>query len=136
MWNIRCYSASSGKNEVQGTYDKGADDLRAGLSVALEYLRMQDRQDWARPKAARLDKNKTFRDYYEIRFKAGNLQQRPIGYFGPGSNDFTILIWATEKGNKLLPPTWFDIAERRRKQIESGECDAPFLILEEDEAPE
>lgn len=89
-----------------------------------------------RPKAARLDKNKTFRDYYEIRFQADKVQQRPIGYFGPKSNEFTILLWATEKGNRLLPVGWFDVAERRRLQIENGECDAPILVLKEDEAAE
>lgn len=136
MWNICCYVTTSGKNEVQSTYDDGSYSLQAGFDVALKYLRMQDRQDWRRPKAARLNKNKAFPDYYEIRFKADNVQQRPIGYFGPGSNDFTVLIWANEKGNRLQPTTWFDIAERRRKQIESGECDAISFISKEDEASE
>jgi len=129
---IKCYVSSSGKNEVQATYDSGTEELKAGLEVALAYLKVRDRQVWIRPHAHKMSKCIEFRDFFEIRFRAENLQQRPIGYFGPGLNDFTILIWATEKGNKLKPENWCEKANRRRKEILNGEAKAKCLQLKGD----
>ena len=94
--------------------------MQAGLDVALEYLKARDRRDWRRPRAAKLAKTQGYRDYFEIRFMADHVQQRPIGYFGPSAGVFTILLWATEKGGKLRPADWYDKAERRRALIERG----------------
>lgn len=133
MTIIKCYESSRGKNEVQETYDSGTDALKAGLEVALAYLKVRNRQNWQRPHAAKMSKCEEFRDFFEIRFKANNLQQRPIGYFGPGENDFTILIWATEKGNKLIPEEWCKKANRFRNEIINGTAQAISLKLDGDE---
>jgi len=132
MLKIKCYESSSEKNEIQATYDSGTEELKAELEVALAYLKVRDRQDWRRPHAHKMSKCKKFRDFFEIRFKANNLQQRPIGYFGPDKNDFTILIWATEKGGKLKPEDWFKIADRRRNEIINNEAKVKRLKLEGD----
>lgn len=129
MWNINCYVSSSGKNDVQETYDFGTDELKAQLEVGLEYLRIRDRQEWRRPRAAKLTKCEYFRDFFEIRLFADNLQQRPIGYFGPNTNDFTILIWATEKGGNLIPLEWCKKANRRRNEINEGIGNVQKLLL-------
>jgi|ERR1039457_892079 hypothetical protein len=120
MWTIKCYVDANGQNEIQQIYKSGSADLRATLESALEYLKEQPKQDWRRPSAQKLVKNKKFRDFYEIRFKADNVQQRPIGYFGPGVSDFTVLIWAHEKGNALKPATWHKTAVRRMEEIKDG----------------
>ena len=133
MWNIKCYESQSGRNDVQSTYDSGTADLKAGLETALDYLKVRDRQEWRRPHAHKMTKCNEFRDFFEIRFCANNLQQRPIGYFGPGENDFTILIWATEKGNRLNPENWCEKANRRRKEIIEKIASAKFLKLEGDQ---
>jgi hypothetical protein len=79
-----------------------------------------------------MSKCKEFRDFFEIRFFANNVQQRPIGYFGPGECDFTILIWAIEKGNKLIPEEWCKKANRFRKKIIEGTANAKPLKFEGD----
>src|SRR5262245_30323025 len=107
MPKIKCYVSEAGRNEVQEHLDGSTATLQAELMVAIEYLSDQPRQNWTRPKAAKLTAGKKeFRDYFEIRFFAENTQQRPIGYFGPGENEFTILIWAIEKGRKFFPKEW------------------------------
>ena len=121
-----------GRNDAQETYDSGTDELKAGLEVALAYLQVRDRQDWRRPHAHKMSKCNEFRDFFEIRFSANNLQQRPIGYFGPKEGDFTILIWATEKGNKLKPEKWCEKANRRRNEIINNKAKAIILTLEGD----
>lgn len=120
MRNIKCYVSSKGKNEVQGIYSSGTENLKAELEVALEYLKVRERLEWRRPHAAKLSKCDGFRDFFEIRFFADRLQQRPIGYFGPQQNDFTILLWATEKGGRLDPANWCQKANRRRSEIIDG----------------
>lgn len=132
MLTIKYYESSSGKNDVQTTYDAGTERLKAELEVAITYLRVRNRQDWRRPQANKMSKCKEFRDFFEIRFCANNLQQRPIGYFGPDNNDFTILLWATEKGNKLNPENWCEKANRRRNEIIKGKARARYLKLEGD----
>ncbi len=120
VYKIHCYHQSNGRSDVQDKYDNGSADLVAGLDVALEFLALRDRGEWKRPRAAKLSKTRGYRDYFEIRFMADRVQQRPIGYFGPESGKFTILLWATEKGGKLSPADWYEIAERRRTQLNNG----------------
>ena len=45
--------------------------------------------------------------------------------------DFIILIWAVEKGNKLNPEKWCEIANHRRKEIISGQATAKELKFED-----
>ena len=131
MWKINCCVSPSGKNEVQETYDSGSDNLKAEFEVELDYLKVRNREEWRRPHAAKLTKCKEFRDFFEIRLFADSVQQRPIGYFGPNPNEFTILIWATEKGGQLIPKGWCKKANRLRKEIIDGTGSVPELLLEE-----
>lgn len=123
MPRILCHHSAGGHSEVQECYDAASAALQASFLVAVEYLQEQPRQNWVRPKAAKLQKGgkADFKEYFEIRFKCENVQQRPIGYFGPKENQFTILIWATEKGGKIRPTTWKTVADNRRIAIENGE---------------
>lgn len=132
MWNIKCYISARGQNEVQATYDSGSDDLKAELEVAIEFLKPRERTEWRRPQAAKLSKCKEFRDFFEIRIFADRVQQRPIGYFGPNPNDFTILLWAHEKGGKLKPENWCKKANRLRNEIIAEAATTIELLLDED----
>lgn len=119
-WKLKWFKKEGRKSEARDVYDTGNADLQAGFDVAWKYLRKMPRDKWVRPKAAKLSVDKgEFRDYFEIRFKANNTQQRPIGYFGPGTEDFTILIWVTEKGNKFIPASWRDTADDAREKVVS-----------------
>lgn len=120
-WTIKCYCPPDReKSKAQQAYDSGSFDLQAAFDAEVNYLRKVGREDWRRPRAAKLTRGKKtdFRDYYEIRFMADNVQQRPIGYFGPGKNDFTILIWAHEKGNSIVPTKWRTQADNARDNLE------------------
>lgn len=136
MWKINCYVAPSGKNEVQARYSSGTDDLKAGLEVELDYLRVRERSEWRRPHAAKMSKCLEFRDFFEIRFFSERLQQRPIGYFGPKNNEFTLLLWAVEKGGKFLPENWCSKANDRRNQIINGDAKVAELKLDGEENAE
>lgn len=132
-WKIKCYVSRSGRCEVQSRYDKGSEGLKAGFDTALEYLTPRGRDQWTRPHAAKLSKNQKFRDFFEIRFLSDKVQQRPIGFFGPGEDEFTIVIWAIEKGSRFNPEDWFDIANNRRKEILDGTATVQCFKAEGDE---
>ncbi len=123
-WKILTFVHDSAKCDVQDQYDSATAELRASFEVAVSYLASLPKQEWRRPKAAKLTDNRRFREFYEIRFKADSVQQRPIGYFGPNSTDFTILIWAIEKGNSLIPATWHKTAMSRMAEIKAGVASA------------
>jgi len=57
---------------------------------------------------------------FELRFKAGGKQYRPLGYDGPGAHQFTILIGAYKKMKKWTPQDARKTATKRRKEIENG----------------
>lgn len=132
MPKIMCYENASRKNEIQQTYNSGTSSLKAGLEVSLSFLKVRSRNEWMRPKASRMNKCKEFPDFFEIRFKADNTQQRPIGFFYPNDDNFIILLWAIEKGNKLNPEDWCKKANDRRKKIIDGTSKFKCLKLDGD----
>ncbi len=58
-----------------------------------------------------------YADIYELKWIHNNIQYRPLGCFGPGDKEFTLLIGAKEKGDRLEPIRAPEIAVRRRKLI-------------------
>ena len=67
----------------------------------------------------------------EIRFKAGNVQQRPIG-FRSGETEFTILFCATERSNRFVPRNTCEIAQARKAEVveDRERCHDLWLVFE------
>jgi len=57
-----------------------------------------------------------------VRFKAGKVQYRPAGYFGPGEKCFSIYVGCRKKGNVYTPPNAFDLAAKNKGRVERGEA--------------
>jgi hypothetical protein len=122
MVKLSWYESPSGRTEARDKYTTGSDDLKANFDIAVLYLISLPRSDWIRPEFAKLDRcKKIFNEYYEIRLKADNVQQRPIGYW-INDDEFVILLWAKEKGKKIIPKNWCIKAEDRRGKLENGEA--------------
>lgn len=119
-WCLHDHKSSSGRREVRQYYDDSRIEVQAAFDVAWEYLEVQPREQWQRPKAHRMNKSKLFKDFFEIRLFANQLQHRPIGYFGPVRGKFTLLIWATEKGNRIDPASW-DATSKARMDAIAGQ---------------
>ena len=90
------------------------EDIRAELDALMVYLRQQPREGWIRP---RYDILKDADGVGEVRFKVRRIHYRPLGYFGPGRNEFTFLVFAT-KTNKYDPKNAIDIAKTRRNIVQ------------------
>lgn len=66
----------------------------------------------------------------EVRFKANNVQQRPLGFFGPGPSEFTFVIWAIEKGGDFVPKDACRIGKQREEAVRARELKTRPLSFE------
>lgn len=128
--------SSTGRRDVRKDYERASDTLKGAFDAAWEYLEVRPRDRWVRPEAHKLEPEKKggYREFFEIRFKSENTQQRPIGYFGQERGHFTLLIWATEKGSKFVPPEAVETCDKRRNSIIEGK--ATCAVWDEDEYDE
>jgi hypothetical protein len=118
---IRCYG-NERRNLFYEEYSSQAAAVRAEFRATVNALRDQPRTGWCRPDFDMLSKQ--YRELGKLRFKAGNAQHRPLGFFGPGENDFTFLIWATERDGKFDPPGVRETALSRMQSIKEGSARA------------
>ena len=81
---------------------------RAKIRVIINYLKTT--QVW--PKSY-IKRYVPYHDIYELRIKL----YRPLGFFGPGEKEFTLLIGAKEKGDRIEPINAPEIADARRTLI-------------------
>lgn len=119
---LQWVNANSVVGEWASAYDRLGDKGQAKADERLRYLRDQPPAMWLEPGAKRLGSatDKDCKDVYEIRFKANNIQQRPLGFFGPGPSQFTVVLWATHKGNQWVPKEKCRIAKERYQSIVDG----------------
>lgn len=116
-WIIKCYG-----NERRNLFDEQYRDqdvtVRAEFRAVLNALRDQPMEGWCRPDFDRLSGQ--YSELGKLRFKVSNVQHRPLGFFGPQQNEFTLLIWATERDGKFNPAGIQDTALERIKRIGDG----------------
>jgi hypothetical protein len=63
------------------------------------------------------EKLKGYEDIYEIKITYQNIQYRPLGCFGPGAGEFTLLIPAIERGSDFEPRQAPKTAQTRCKLV-------------------
>jgi hypothetical protein len=126
LWKFNTYISGTGRSVIQTEINEVGDVVKEHFLVRLRYLMNVNISDWHRPYAAKLSGVK---DVYEIRFKADNKQYRPMGFFGPGKNEFTIVVWAIEKGKIYNPHDAVTLSERRRKDVEGGKASCTCLQI-------
>ena len=130
-WRILCFHNQSGRDLFCEEYAAQTPHARAKFRTTINVLRDQERNCWTRPIGFDLLTGKKYRQYRglgKLRFKTAEAAHRPLGFFGPQSGSFTLLIWATERDGKFRPPNVLDTAfSRMRSVIENhglaDECD-------------
>lgn len=103
-------------------YETLGDVGQANCDARLEFLRSQPPPMWVEPDAKKLSwtTKSACKDIYEIRFKANNVQQRPMGYFDTAGQRFVIVVWVTHKGSQYDPKNYCQVAQRRWRAIKDG----------------
>ena len=114
-WTFRCYVGSSGRDMIAVWYRRQPAAVQAAFDTLLEYLVQRERHEWVRPEFDQLGGR--YRDLGELRFKVGNVQYRPLGFFGPARGEFTILAGASKKGSVYDPRDALETARKRRLEV-------------------
>jgi hypothetical protein len=115
MWMIRCFG-SDRRSVFEKEYREQTVEARMEFHATIRLLRDRAlRGDWCRPEFDMLGGK--HREIGKLRFKANSVQHRPLGFFGPWKNTFTLLTWATERDWKFSPPGVCDRALDRMKLV-------------------
>lgn len=114
-WVIRTFTTLRGGSVLMDWRAEVSPAVWAAFEVRWRFLRANPKSEWRRPYFAPL--TGPCKGLHEIRFKEDNVQWRPIGAFGPGRGEFTILLVATERDGRLVPEKACETCQRRRKLI-------------------
>lgn len=116
MWTFWCFLLSDSACPIRDWYeDLNAGD-QSGLDRVLEYLEDHDVTEWQEsPYVTQL---RGYTGIYEIRVR----RLRPLGYFDPRQGDFTVLLGASEIGNRFVPKRAPQTAEKRKALVRAGEA--------------
>jgi hypothetical protein len=117
LWRFMDYCSPARNNLVEEWYQDLPEEAQAEFDVTLKVLSIvQDWRGMAEFKSLGLD------GLCEIRFKALNVQYRPMGYFGPGAKRFSIYVGSKKKGSVYTPPDAINLADKRRGSVRRGEA--------------
>jgi hypothetical protein len=128
-WTLKAYRRRGSKISIaKEWYDEVGYDVWAVFAWHMDYLCGQEADKWGRPWAEKL--RGECAGLLEIIFEVDNVQYRPLGFFS-GRMEFTFLIFATEVGDKFVPPTACAIAQKRKKELEDGDGGSSVFIIAE-----
>lgn len=116
-WVFRDFVNVRGENLIRTWLHSLPAGARAEIHVRLDYLATLPRL--GRPYVGQLRHD--CKGLYEIRVDFNRVRYRPIGYYGPGRRDFTLLVGALEKGDQFEPRAACSTAFDRIGRLRSGE---------------
>jgi hypothetical protein len=103
--------------DIKTTHDTGTPQLRARFKSRLVNLAQLSRHDWHSDYCKALSGSGD--GLFEVRFKANGVMQRPLGFFS-SVNEFTLLFWAIEKGNRFIPKSACETAQTWKRHAEQN----------------
>ena len=115
-WTFLDYVDGNGNNRISGWLRLIPVEARVEFEALLGVLR--GKTLLTRPQTAYL-KGKRFKGLYEFRFKSNKVQYRPLFCYGPDAKarEVTILVGATKKNNRFIPPSVCGTAMNRASEI-------------------
>jgi hypothetical protein len=114
-WIIKSFRTLRGEDVIKSWIKGLPKPAQAEIKTGLRYLLTQ--QKWDFPHVKKLHGSKYI---FEIRITSNKVRYRPLGFYGPKQNDFTLLVGAIEKGSQFEPKEALAIAEKRREAILKG----------------
>jgi hypothetical protein len=106
-------------DEVRAAYDAHGKQARAKFLSKLKMLSAKPYEEWCIGGILAKDLHGPCTGLREIRFKADDMQQRPLG-FRSGEREFTLVFWAYEKGGKWVERNACEKAQERKKEVEGS----------------
>lgn len=123
--HFRDYVNARGENEIRSWLDGIPSRARAKIQARITFL--ETARELQRPYIASLTGECD--GLLEIRAEVGKVQYRPLACHGPGEQQVTLLLGATEKGGKFVPARACETALERRGIIETTDgrtCEHDF----------
>lgn len=110
-WTFKIFGEK--KSDVDDWINGLSSKARARMDTIIAYMEIT--KDWTKTKY--FSPLTGHRGINEIKFIVQSIQYRPLGCYGPGDKEFTILIGAKEQGDRFNPKNAPLIAENRRNDI-------------------
>lgn len=128
--SFRCYLGPSGIDEIRKWHDAQSKQWQARFLGRLTALSQLPINEWPHGKMYK-PLHRDCDGLGEIRFKADNVQQRPLG-FQSGAAEFTIVFPAQEKGRKFVPLNACATALVRKAEVlaNRSRSNALWLVLQ------
>jgi hypothetical protein len=108
MWTFYDFKDGRGVNTIRPWLDSLPQKARAKINARLLFMRAIDL--WPEQYVSAL---KGWPELMEFRVVADGNQFRPLGFYGPGRHEFTLVLGAIEKGK--LPRRVLEVADGNRK---------------------
>lgn len=123
-WVFKDYVTDGGENVIRSWLSGLPPGARARINAAIRNL--EPLPELRRPYSGDLKGNCS--GLIELRIPYQKVQYRPLGCYGPGRKEVTLLFGAIEKDNRLEPPSACSTALTRKARIaERGRtCDHDF----------
>ena len=131
LWSFRCYVSPGGVDEIRLSQDGEGRETQSKFLSRLKILSRKPYIEWATGGILTKDLHRECAGLRVIRFKADNIQQRPLG-FRSGESEFTILFWAHEKGGRWVERGACQKALERKEEVKKSKdrTNALWLTLE------
>src|SRR5712692_6876151 len=108
MWTFYDFLDGRGTNPIRLWLDSLPDKARAKINTRI--LFMKAIPIWPEQYISAL---KGWPDLVELRVGSAGSEYRPLGFYGPGKRQFTLVLGAIEKGR--LPRRLLEVADEHRK---------------------
>ncbi len=121
IWTFKDFIDGRGENPIRAWLEGLPEKVRVKFTLRLQYLSAEVVHP--RPYVAALHdkKGEPCAGLSEIRLDCDGNAYRPLGYYGPGPGEFTLLVGAREKGGRLEPRGACTQATNRKALIEAEE---------------
>jgi hypothetical protein len=121
LWKFLSYVDGRGRSEFDKWYEAASGKCRATFDVRISQLGNMEFPEWE-PKFCKQLRSDS--QIYEVRFKADNVQHRPLGFMWPERRCFTFILFATEHNDRFVPSDAVNSALRRIGEIRNGTREA------------
>src|SRR4051812_26794995 len=113
---LKCFASVRGKNQILEWYEDQTPAVRAAFREFVEAMAQQPFERWGPPMTATLHGKWSALHKFKIRVE--RMQLRPLGFFGPGRNEYTILYPAREQDRDWVPRDSRDQALKRMRAVQ------------------
>jgi len=113
-WVFRCFADAGGNDVIDQEINGLPPKARSKFLERMNGFRDQPSHLWNGKRSKALT---GWPGLIEIRFWSKGIVYRPIGFFGPKQNEFTLVFWATEKGDEFVPKNAPEQADGRKKLV-------------------